>query len=299
MDEFDQAFEDSSNGTPPAGQPTSAPAVAPAPVVPPADEPAAAPALATPAAPAAATTEPQAPAPAPASDDADPAKLAQKVKTLQGILARQGDELAQSRRSFEELQQKLTTPAAPTPAAAPAAPTEEDALIAELEEASPTVAKAMRAILKKERAAMEQELEQRIGGKVNELTGQIAPLKEQAATQAVEHHFAAIEKAHPKWESVVASKEFLSWAQAQPAYVQRELSRVAKEGTATEVIEVLNSYRGNAKQPDTPPAGDPAEALRNQQKAALGTVPTRGAQVSTAGVNKNDFDAGFEAASAS
>lgn len=298
VDEFDEAF----NEVPGDGKQTPAPAPAPAVVnvpAPPApdNEPAddgeghddgfsnAAPA------PAPAASD-LAPAPAPAEDD-DPVKLKHKLRTLQGIAARQGEEL----RTLNEERKKreATPPAPPAPPATPPAPQEpdeDDVLLAELEEASPTVAKAMRALLKKQARAMEAEIESRVGKRVEELDGQIKPLREKAEAQVLEDHFGAIESKHAQWEKTVASEQFVGWAKKQPLYVQREFARIAKEGTAAEVIEVLDSYRSThpAHQQDNNNVDD----KRAQQMAALGTISQRGTTVQTRGVDKNDFDAGFE-----
>lgn len=296
MDDFEDAFNEVPGGngeTTVATDPAPATAaVTPAPDPAPADEhngheqgfgndpaPAPAPVDTTPA-----------PAPAPADED-DPVKLRQKLRTLQGIAAKQGEDLRALNALTEELKQKSTAPA-PAPVPAPAATSEDDELLAELEEASPTVAKAMRALIKKERAAMEAEVEQRVGKRVEELQGQIKPLREKAEAQVAEEHFSAIESKHPGWESVVASDQFVGWAQNQPLYVQREFARIAREGTANEVVDVLNSYRKD--NPATPQGNNEIEGKRSQQRAALGGIPSRSTPVQTKGVDKDDFSAGFD-----
>lgn len=304
MDDFEQAFNESTDGdatvvvttrsdvAPPVNN-DGAPAPAPASVADdhesgfddsaPAATPAPAPAQAT-------ETATTAPATAPA-DDEDPAKLRQKLRTLQGIAAKQGEDMRAAAALIEELKQKATPPAT-APAPAPAENSEDDELLAELEEASPTVAKAMRALIKKERQAMEKEVETRVSKRVDELTGQIAPLREKADTQAAEEHFATIEKAHNGWESVVASDEFVAWAQKQPAGYRNYLAGVAKEGSAEDVIGVLDYFRAAhpAPKPSTTP---PVDDKRTQQMAALGSIPSRSTPVQTRGVDKDDFDAGF------
>lgn len=231
-----------------------------------------------------------APAPAPVQED-DPARLRQRLSTVQGILSRQGEELSRNQAMLKELQGKALAASAAAPAPAPAVVDGSDTLIHELESASPTVTRAVRALLAKERTAMERQLEDKFGKSVQEISGQIRPLQESAQTQAMQAQLHAIDSAHPGWQSVVVSSDFYTWTQNQPAYVQREMKRISEEGTAAEVIEVLNSYQGasSAEHKSIQASGD----RRARQMAALGTVSTKPAATLAKGINRNDFDAAF------
>ena len=277
-DDFDGAFSEATQGgvQQPGATAPAAPATQPA-------------AIAT--EPQSEATAPPAPAPAPA-DDADPVKLLGKINTLQGILAKQGEELTSGRAKIKELESKPAAPEA-TPASAPVVDDDETALIEELENASPTVSKALKALLKKSRAEMSAEFEEKVNKRVEEITGQIAPLRRNAETQAVETHLATIEATHPDWQEVIASSEFTEWANKQPAYVQREMKRVSDEGTAAEVIDVLSSYRSSTLTTAATATGTAADAKRAQQRAALGTVSSKPATTATKGINKDNFDDAF------
>ncbi|MES2944296.1 MAG: hypothetical protein V4772_15620 [Pseudomonadota bacterium] len=231
-----------------------------------------------------------APAPAPVQED-EPARLRQRLSTVQGILSRQGEELSRNQAMLKELQGKALAASAAAPAPAPAVVDGSDTLIHELESASPTVTRAVRALLAKERTAMERQLEDKFGKSVQEISGQIRPLQESAQTQAMQAQLHAIDSAHPGWQSVVVSSDFYTWTQNQPAYVQREMKRISEEGTADEVIEVLNSYQGasSAGHKSIQAGGD----RRARQMAALGTVSTKPAATLAKGINRNDFDAAF------
>jgi hypothetical protein len=202
-------------------------------------------------------------------------------------------------------------PAAPAPApAAPAEPTAEDRetaeILQELEESAPTVYKAVKALLKAETSKLERTFEDRVEGRVKEITGRIAPIEAKHKEQTDDEHFSAIAKVHSDWTEVVQSPELIAWVQTQPSYVQREFVRISQEGTAAEVIEVLNQYR--AVHPATPAAPAPAapapapatpsaqDAKREAQKRALGTQPARNAPVApnAAAAKPNDFDSAFE-----
>lgn len=239
-----------------------------------------------------------APAPAPAEDE-DPEKLHHKLKTLQGMLSRQGEELREMRERMKASQsQHVDPPAKAEPKAAaaptPAAPTEEDELVAELEEASPTLARAVKALLKKEREAIKSELSADVSRLVEPIEAQVKPLSERAQAEEVQAHFRAIESKHAGWETTVQSAEFIGWAQNQPAYVRRELARVAQQGSAADVIEVLDDFK--RWQQTSARSGTNQDPVRAAQRAALSTVPSRPANGKPKVVDMDDFDAGFNSA---
>lgn len=241
--------------------------------------------------------QPPAPAPAPANDDEDPVKLRQKLATVQGILAKQGDELKQLR---EAQKAAPATPPAPAPAPAPA-DDEDAALLAELEESSPVLAKAIKAAMKRERANIEQVLADKYGKSIEEVKEQLQPLKKSADESSVERHNSAITTAHPDAFTVVETKEFSSWVNSQSGVVKSAYQRVLEKGTATEVIELLGDYKKTLKKADdtrTEQETDLAATRREQQMKSATGVPTRTTPVNPNGSSKNDFDAGFEAATA-
>lgn len=237
-----------------------------------------------------ATGHGDAPAPAPAEDE-DPEKLRHKLKTLQGMLSRQGEELREMREHMKASQSQHVDPPAKT---TPAAPTEEDELVAELEEASPTLARAVKALLKKEREAIKSELSADVSRLVEPIEAQVKPLSERAQAEEVQAHFRAIESKHAGWETTVQSAEFIGWAQNQPAYVRRELARVAQQGSASDVIEVLDDFK--RWQQTSARSGTNQDPVRAAQRAALSTVPSRPANGKPKVVDMDDFDAGFNSA---
>ena len=78
----------------------------------------------------------------------------------------------------------------------------------------------------------------------------IAPVvqktEEAAVVDATEAHFKSIREAHSDFESVVESKEFDNWVKAQPSFVREQYQLVCEKGTAPQVIEMLDAYKGAA-----------------------------------------------------
>lgn len=245
---------------------------------------------------------------APAADVPDAAKLQQKISTLQGMLTKVSADVKaerDARIAAEEAARKAAEQAAATQTQKPAAPTEaaddeDEALLAELRETAPSLAKGLEAMLKRQRRELDKDIADKYGKPIEQVRSDLKPIQERIQTQAELEHETAIESAHPGWKQAVESQDFMDWARSQPSYVREQLVRVSQEGTASQVIEVLDSYRKEhpANQSNKPAAGagNDTNAKRQLQRQAVTGVPNRPAPTTTSGIQKTDFDAGFEAA---
>lgn len=253
-------------------------------------------------------TASQAPAPEPAEQAADPAKLQQKISTLQGMLTKVSSDVkaerearlaaeAAAKQAAEQASKQ--TPEPKTPATEPV-DGEDDALLTELRESSPMLAKAIEAMMRRERKSMEQVLSEKYGKTIEQVQADLNPIKERISTQAANEHEQTIESAHPGYKQIVESQDFVDWVRQQPGYVVKEVIRVSKEGTAAEVVEVLNSYRNAVPATKSAPAADAekdqAAARRELQRKAATGVPSKPLPTTTAGIAKSDFDAAFDEA---
>lgn len=98
------------------------------------------------------------------------------------------------------------------------------------------IAKGVEKLVASKTAALTADLEAR-------LAAVLAPLQEKQAESAIDEHFSTINKAHPDVESVVPSQEFNNWIDKQPSVVRGALKHAIEQGTAPEVIEVLDAYK--------------------------------------------------------
>jgi hypothetical protein len=78
------------------------------------------------------------------------------------------------------------------------------------------------------------------------LAGVVKPLQEKQAVSAREAHYNAIYEAHADADSIVESKELDDWINKQPSFVRDGYRNVLKNGTAAEVIELFDSFKGAA-----------------------------------------------------
>ena len=118
------------------------------------------------------------------------------------------------------------------------------------------IAKGVEKLVASKTASLTADLEAR-------LAAVLAPLQEKQAESAIDEHFSTINKAHPDVESVVPSQEFNNWIDKQPSVVRGSLKNAIQQGTASEVIEVLDAYKASTgKATVIPPKVDVAAAAQ-------------------------------------
>lgn len=115
-----------------------------------------------------------------------------------------------------------------------------------------------------------------------ELKAALAPIEQQKQEAVVKSHWDTIFDAHKDADSVVESVEFSDWRKSQPSYANAAIDNVLKQGTAAEVVELLNNFKhstnsGSQPDPKAPPVLTPAEMRAKAQEVINNTkkpVPT-------------------------
>jgi len=123
----------------------------------------------------------------------------------------------------------------------------------------------------------------------------LAAMRETLHRKSIEEHVNQIEQAHPGWKNL-DTDDLNSWIEEQPSYIQATLKNIRDKGTATEVIEMLTSYKqarnitafgdqvNPVKRESVLKKNDPHQAVK-----ARGAGPPNRKKV-----NKDDFDAAWE-----
>lgn len=99
----------------------------------------------------------------------------------------------------------------------------------------------------------------------------LKPIEAQQQQDVAQAHFAAIFERHPDAESIAESKELADWIAAQPSFARAGLEAVLKQGTASEVVEMLDAFKSSTGR--TQPATDPKAAARAAVSKAQAPVP--------------------------
>ena len=117
-------------------------------------------------------------------------------------------------------------------------------------------------------------VEQQVQARVN---AALEPLATKQAKDAAAAHYDAIYSKHPDADSIAQSTEFAAWVNAQPSAVRNAywgLFDPHTGGTAQEIVEVFDAFKGaNTPNPNTPAAADPKAAASAAVAAARATPP--------------------------
>ena len=149
-----------------------------------------------------------------------------------------------------------------------------------------------------EHAAREECLKRELEALKNTFTetleaiqGQISPLAQTVQMTAQERHLQIITTAHPDALDIVPKVE--EWIGTQPKIYQGEMKRIIEGGSAAEVVELLNLYKGATAPPEQPAKAktDPAKEARLKRMES----PTTARTAVTAEADPDDFDSAFEA----
>ncbi len=115
----------------------------------------------------------------------------------------------------------------------------------------------------------------------------LKPMQAKEQESALEAHNRTIYEAHQDADSVVESGEFESWKAGQPSYIQASINQVLSQGSADQVVELLNNYKQStnstatpAKAEDTPAKSTAAELKAKAREAIKNTVPAVPASLS-------------------
>lgn len=115
----------------------------------------------------------------------------------------------------------------------------------------------------------------------------LEPMQQKEQESAAEAHMRTIYEAHQDADSVVESGEFEAWKASQPSYAQAAVDAVLAQGTAEQVVELLNNYKQStnstaepAKAEDTPAKPTADELKAKAREAIKNTTPAVPASLS-------------------
>lgn len=115
----------------------------------------------------------------------------------------------------------------------------------------------------------------------------LKPMQAKEQESAEQAHFNAIYSVHKDADSVVQSSEFEAWKVGQPSYIQASINQVIDQGSAEQIVELLNNYKQSTNSTATPakvedtPAKPTADELKAKAREAIkNTTPAVPASLS-------------------
>lgn len=100
-------------------------------------------------------------------------------------------------------------------------------------------------------------IDERVKAQVDAQVAQaLQPMQVREQESAAEAHMRTIYEAHQDADSVVESGEFEAWKASQPSYAQAAVDAVLTQGTAEQVVELLNNYKQSTNSTAEPAKAD-------------------------------------------
>lgn len=100
-------------------------------------------------------------------------------------------------------------------------------------------------------------IDERVKAQVDAQVAQaLQPMQVREQESAEAAHYRTIYEAHQDIDSILESGEFDAWKGAQPTYVQAALDGVLAQGTAEQVVELLNNYKQSTNSTAEPAKAD-------------------------------------------
>ena len=122
-------------------------------------------------------------------------------------------------------------------------------------------------------------IDERVKAQVDAQVAQaLQPMQAREQESAAEAHMRTIYEAHTDADSIVESGEFEAWKASQPSYAQAAVDAVLTQGTAEQVVELLNNYKQStnstpAAKADKPSADDLKAKARQAINNAAPPIP--------------------------
>ena len=123
-------------------------------------------------------------------------------------------------------------------------------------------------------------IDERVKAQVDAQVAQaLQPMQAREQESAEAAHYRTIYEAHQDIDSILESGEFDAWKGAQPTYVQAALDGVLAQGTAEQVVELLNNYKQSTNstaepaKADKPSTDDLKAKAREAINNAAPTIP--------------------------
>ena len=114
-------------------------------------------------------------------------------------------------------------------------------------------------------------IDERVKAQVDAQVAQaLQPIQAREQESAEASHYRTIYEAHQDIDSILESGEFDAWKGAQPTYIQAALDGVLTQGTAEQVVELLNNFKQSTTSTPAADAGKPStDDLKAKAREAI------------------------------
>ncbi len=203
-------------------------------------------------------------------------QLRQESEAKTGLLHSRLNELSDLYQSLKATQ--------PTPQV-PQEDTEEMAVVNEVKELFPDVYKTIEVMLKKEMESTKKSIQDLVNTSVQ-------PLQQHISHNAQLSYRNKVESAHADVYNIINSGALKQWAEKQDAIKQMGINVIMSQGTAEQVIQLLNEYKQNNTQLTTQPNPSPTNtqsSINRDEEIAKRVAEMIGVPSKTPGMDIKTF----------
>lgn len=157
----------------------------------------------------------------------------------------------------------------------------------ELKEDFPEIAKAVENKL----SSINQRVDEMVGQRIGQIEQQIQPLAQQADEAALGREYAALEAAHPDYQTIADSSEFAQWLGQKPEPVQRMI----ESNSAADAAYLLDTFKAESGQRSEQRRSQNQQQNRQRLELNVAVPSTR---TKRREVSDDDFSSAFASAAA-
>lgn len=170
---------------------------------------------------------------------------------------------------------------------------EEQATLTQVQTDFPDVAKLLQAVERTTIARVQNAYEARLKDLEAKISQQMAPALQVSQQYAKDAHTSEILKGHADAFDVLPKVE--AWVDTQPSFLKTAYNAVLDNGSAAQIVELFNLYKGSVTAPAAPtPKEDPQQKAAKEKKLNA-QEGVRGRHTSgRAAVDPDDFDGAFD-----
>jgi hypothetical protein len=153
-------------------------------------------------------------------------------------------------------------------------------------------------VAKAEAVKRREEYKQLLGYTFTELNKKLEPLLEQVRALSTRTQLQDLTTNVPDYNDNLR-EQVISWVDKQPSYLQTAYKQVIEQGTADEVVDLINRYKADtgSRQTNTAPAKKKTELPTATKQAAAALAPVSSKRSGATNViDPSDFDSAFTAA---
>lgn len=155
----------------------------------------------------------------------------------------------------------------------------------DLQEDFPEIAEALEHKL----GSIDEKVEQMVGQRLGNIEQQIQPLTQRASNEALQSEYAALQAAHPDYETIAVSPDFNQWLNTKPVPVRQMI----ESNSAADAAYLLDTFKAESGANSEQKRSQNKQQNRERLQANVSVPSSRNVRRE---ISDDDFSSAFDAA---